>query len=116
MARGVYAEPLAVAPGPARGIEKLGRALRVVTVARGRLGMNPVERMDEGIGDRLTSIEELLVELRAVEREDQRSSDPPVLEQRVFQVEVDMFIDQAGLEQDVETLAVAFLEDYGVCG
>ena len=113
LAGAVVAHALAL-DGPARGIEKGAGFLEIAAVNRRVRGVDPVQRVDESGGDGLAAVEQLLVDGFAVQRVDQRPAHAPVLEHRVVEVDVEMLVDQAGLEADVEFLAVALLEGDGL--
>ena len=108
-ALGVVADPLFLRR-PAGLVQQLGGALGVEGMFRHVRGMHPIERIDARVGDRLTALEQLLGNRIAVDGGDQGMAHAPVLEDRIVQVEVDMLVDQALLEDDVEALLMAFLE------
>jgi hypothetical protein len=60
--------------------------------------------------DRLPALEELAGQRLAVDRREQGLAHAAVAQQRVVEVEVDMLVDEARLELDVEARAVALLE------
>ena len=109
LAGGVVADAV-LDPGPAGVVEQRPGRLRAIGVGRCFGIVNPVERADRGIGDRLAPGEQALAQCLAVERQDQRLANPFVGEDRVVEVEVQVLVDQPGLVGDVVARAVTLLE------
>ncbi len=76
--------------------------------------MDPVERVDAGVRDRLPPGEQFLADGLAVDGVNQRPAHPDIPEDQVVEIEVDVLVDQARLVDDVEFAAVALLKSDGL--
>ena len=87
---------------------------RIVWRAR-RLGIiDPVQGRDIAVGNRLLALKQLLDQGFPVDRQQQGTPDASVLKQRIVQIEVDMLVEQARLEDHRKAVLQSRLQRQGL--
>ena len=109
MSTGVAADPVRFG-APSGVLQQCLGARRIIAVARRVGGISAVERVDEAVSDRLAAGEQRAADRLPVQATDQRLAQPPVGQPRQAEIDVDMLVDEAGLVDDLETIAMTLLE------